>query len=270
MDLSAGRFHFRVWEAGGRDGPDVVLVHGSADSSASWHRVGPALAAAGLPAFAVDLRGHGGSVRTPGHYGPRAMAGDLGEFITALELAAPALVGHCWGALVALVLAAEPGAPPLSGLVLEDPPLVLDTSGNAAFLADFDTATHLAPADLATALAAAHPGWDESDRDSLLEGVRGTETAVVAEVQRDGAAFGPFLPLLHDLVPPALLLHGDPGHGGVLAEEHWTDVLAVLPAHSRARRVPGSSHDIHRGHFPLFMRHVQPFLHLVGAGKGVL
>lgn len=266
MDLSAGRFHFHTWEAGG---PDVVLVHGAADSSASWHRVGPALAAAGRNAIAIDLRGHGGSVRTPGNYGPRAMARDLGEFITALDLAAPALIGHCWGALVALVLAAKPGAPPLSGLVLEDPPLVLDTSGNEAFLADLDTATHMAPADLATALAAAHPGWDESDRDSLIEGVRGTETAVVAEVQRDGAAFGPFLPLLYDLVPPALLLHGDPAHGGVLAEEHWTDVLAALPAHSRAHRVPGTAHDIHRGHFPLFMRLVQPFLNLADAARCV-
>jgi pimeloyl-ACP methyl ester carboxylesterase len=80
--LGAGRFHYRAWTTEQPSSVSVVLLHGVAGSVASWSRVGPALAEAGTPAFALDLRGHGDSVRPPpGSYGLAAAAGDVADFL---------------------------------------------------------------------------------------------------------------------------------------------------------------------------------------------
>ena len=105
VDLTAGRFHYRQWPADA-DAPSVVLLHGNGDTSTTWSRVAPALSAAGWAVFAPDLRGNGSSVRPPvGCYGLAEVAADVQDLIDALRLRDPAVVGHCWGAAVALTLA---------------------------------------------------------------------------------------------------------------------------------------------------------------------
>ena len=83
--------------------PPAVLLHANSASAASWARVGPALADR-FEVFALDLRGHGASAGA-GSYGLRAAADDVVDFFDALGLDRPLLVGHSWGAAVALVLA---------------------------------------------------------------------------------------------------------------------------------------------------------------------
>jgi non-heme chloroperoxidase len=82
--------------------PPVLFVHGAYAAAWTWaEHFLPHFAAHGYPAYAVSLRGHGGS---PGR---EALAwasladyvDDLAETIDALE-AAPALVGHSMGAMV--------------------------------------------------------------------------------------------------------------------------------------------------------------------------
>ncbi len=110
VELPAGRFHYLHW---GRAGlPPAVLLHANCGSAATWARVGPALAG-DYELFALDLRGHGASA-APGSYGLRAAADDVVGFFDALELDRPLLIGHSWGAAVALVVAsgAESTAPP--------------------------------------------------------------------------------------------------------------------------------------------------------------
>jgi pimeloyl-ACP methyl ester carboxylesterase len=119
--LNSLRVHFLHWNLGD-GGQPVVLLHGLASNARIWELVAPALAQAGLMLFAPDARGHGLTDKPDGDYGFETFFHDLAAFIEACHLERPLLVGHSWGAQVALDYAARrplgPGAP--SGLVLVD------------------------------------------------------------------------------------------------------------------------------------------------------
>ncbi|HVR49809.1 MAG TPA: alpha/beta fold hydrolase, partial [Pseudorhodoferax sp.] len=80
----------------------VVLVHGWPDSPAAWNGVAPHLAAQGYRVLAPALRGFAPtrfrSPSTPRSGQLSALGRDLLDFMDALELQQPALVGHDWGA----------------------------------------------------------------------------------------------------------------------------------------------------------------------------
>lgn len=80
----------------------VVLVHGWPDSARTWLQVVPALVAAGCRVLAPSLRGYGGTrfldADTPRSGELVSLGRDLIEFVEALGLRQPALVGHDWGA----------------------------------------------------------------------------------------------------------------------------------------------------------------------------
>jgi pimeloyl-ACP methyl ester carboxylesterase len=88
------------------EGPDVVFVHGITGNLAVWHlHIVPALADR-CRTLTYDLRGHGRSGVPPTGYSLDDMAGDLLELLDALELERPIVVGHSYGADIALYLAA--------------------------------------------------------------------------------------------------------------------------------------------------------------------
>lgn len=80
----------------------MVLVHGWPDSARTWLAVAPALAAAGFRVLAPSVRGYAGTrfldKATPRSAQLSALGRDLLDFIDALGLRAPVLVGHDWGA----------------------------------------------------------------------------------------------------------------------------------------------------------------------------
>lgn len=82
-------------------GPPVVLVHGGPGGSGSYwpHALRGLVRERTL--VAVDLRGHGASERRP-PYSLSRFAADLSALPDALGLERPALLGHSFGALVAL------------------------------------------------------------------------------------------------------------------------------------------------------------------------
>jgi pimeloyl-ACP methyl ester carboxylesterase len=92
------------------EGPDVVMVHGITGNLAVWHlRLVPALADR-CRMLTYDLRGHGLSDTPPTGYSLDDMAGDLLELLDAYELERPVVIGHSYGADIALYLAAaHPG-----------------------------------------------------------------------------------------------------------------------------------------------------------------
>jgi alpha-beta hydrolase superfamily lysophospholipase len=92
----------------------AVLVHGSAGHSANMHGVAQALAAAGIPALALDMRGHGrsGTRGDIGYVGQ--LDDDLADAIAFFRAGRPnarfILVGHSSGGGFALRFAASPQA----------------------------------------------------------------------------------------------------------------------------------------------------------------
>lgn len=93
-------------------GPAVVLLHGHPRTSATWHRVAPALAEAGFSVVCTDLRGYGRSGKPPtdashAPYSKRATASDIAAVMRHLGHERYAVVGHDRGSYVALRLALD-------------------------------------------------------------------------------------------------------------------------------------------------------------------
>lgn len=103
--LNELRVHYFAW--GEADSArSAVLLHGLASNARIWELTAPLLAESGYRVLAPDLRGHGLTDKPDGDYGFRTFQRDLGAFIDMMDLNQPALVGHSWGAFLALDFAA--------------------------------------------------------------------------------------------------------------------------------------------------------------------
>lgn len=104
---------------GNGDKPALVMAHGIADQGSTWHHVAEGLES-DYDLIMYDANGHGKSSRI----NPKNrfdMAEDMHDFILALGLEKPGVIGHSMGAGFATVYAARyPEL--LSCLILEDPP----------------------------------------------------------------------------------------------------------------------------------------------------
>jgi len=116
VEANGLRLHVRDW---GGEGQPVVLLHGLASNARIWDFVAPLLSTSGGRVIALDQRGHGASDRPETGYGFHEVTADLIGVVDALGLGAPVVVGHSWGANVAITFAASaPGA--AKGLALVD------------------------------------------------------------------------------------------------------------------------------------------------------
>jgi pimeloyl-ACP methyl ester carboxylesterase len=119
--------HFLEWKPDGTDdGAPLLLLHGLSSNAHYWDRLARYLGHRRL--IALDQRGHGLTGRPP--HAPPVPAGlamdelieDAAHVIESLDLGRPVVVGHSWGATVALELAAR--RPQLnSSLVFIDGPI---------------------------------------------------------------------------------------------------------------------------------------------------
>ncbi len=92
------RFHY--WQTG--EGPDVVLIHGLGGNLAGWHLgIVPELQNE-YRVTTYDLRGHGRSDAPATGYGTHDMARDLLGLMDAFGIERAHVVGHSWGADIAL------------------------------------------------------------------------------------------------------------------------------------------------------------------------
>ncbi len=98
--VAANGARFHVTEAGPADGPTILLLHGFPEFWWSWRDQLPALAAAGYRVVAMDLRGYGGSDKTPNGYDPLTLSQDVSGVVKALGAGTAVVVGHGWGGYV--------------------------------------------------------------------------------------------------------------------------------------------------------------------------
>jgi pimeloyl-ACP methyl ester carboxylesterase len=119
--LNGLRVHYRHWNLDG-DGQPVTLLHGLASNARIWDLVAPLLVEAEMIPIAPDARGHGLTDKPDQGYDFPTMIADLSTFMDALHQESSILVGHSWGANLALEYAARYPFGPLSpsGIVLID------------------------------------------------------------------------------------------------------------------------------------------------------
>ena len=92
------RLHYRDW---GGAGETLLLLHGLSSNSRIWDLTAPLLTDR-FRVVAVDQRSHGLSDRTDDGYGFEGLSADIEVFLQVLGIGNPVLVGHSWGASVAL------------------------------------------------------------------------------------------------------------------------------------------------------------------------
>jgi pimeloyl-ACP methyl ester carboxylesterase len=100
------RLSVRVHHAPSPDAPGLLLHHGLASSQRIWDRVVPRLTRR-FRVVTFDARGHGLSAKPNRGYGFDHVAADALAVAREMTLHRPIVVGHSWGAMVALELAAR-------------------------------------------------------------------------------------------------------------------------------------------------------------------
>lgn len=213
----------------------VLFLHSLAGGAGQWKAQIEHLMPERL-ALAVDLPGHGVSdLPEGGDFSPPALAAEVGSVVDALGLSPVVLVGHSFGASVAIALVAERSRA-IAGLLLVDP--APDIRGEAAdeierFLANLR-------ADYEPAIVAHYEsallGARSEVRTSVLEMLGAAHPETVIGALASLPAFDPVTPLA--------------AYGGVMraviAEQH--DGPAALHAvvdGLDVRRLAGVSHWLH-------------------------
>jgi pimeloyl-ACP methyl ester carboxylesterase len=138
--VTANGVQLHVQELG--EGRPVVMVHGLLIGSlASWYFTAAPTLARGRRVRVYDLRGHGRSERATSGYDVKTMAGDLAA--VSADLGVIDLVGHSFGALVALRFALDHPAR-VRRLALVEAPLPPSSAVEMAAFLDGDPTHWLA------------------------------------------------------------------------------------------------------------------------------
>jgi pimeloyl-ACP methyl ester carboxylesterase len=181
VDVAPGvKLRVRHWPGKADDtGPPFLLVHGLSSNARLWDGVARVLAAAGHPAYAVDLRSHGESDAPPDGYDTATAAEDLAALSRRLRLAPAVVAGQSWGGNVVVRLAAR--HPELvAGLALVDGGWI-DLSGRFDSWAAAEAALRppdvdgLRAEDLRRMLTGSHPGWSDDAIEATLANLRVAE-----------------------------------------------------------------------------------------------
>lgn len=95
------RFHVVAAGPDGSERPPIVLLHGFPHFWWAWRHQVSALAEAGHRVYAMDLRGYGGSDKTPRGYDPITLAADVAGVAAGLGEREVVVAGHGWGGYIA-------------------------------------------------------------------------------------------------------------------------------------------------------------------------
>jgi len=99
--VAVGSMTVRYFDSGPSRGPPVVLLHGGGLTSQMWRPFAAAAAAAGLRAYSMETRNHGGTNNPGNQFGYQILAEDLDGFLSALNIERPMLVGYSDGGIIA-------------------------------------------------------------------------------------------------------------------------------------------------------------------------
>ena len=261
------------------EGDPVILVHGIFASRYDWVRLVPALASSGYRALALDLFGHGESLKPddPSQYTIETIYAYLDAWIESLGLERPAvMVGHSMGGYLSLrYCLSHPGL--ISGLVLVNPLYTLEQLSPVLRLVSrrpevSERALRRAPEWLMNALL----GWDPSKPADFSAEAR-------RQIANDYKRASPHIVYLTQSIPdltpclsqvkiPALVIWVDKDQ--TLNPESFALLVKRL-SNARSQAIPGSGHQPHIGKPALvnrlaleFIASLQPALGSVSLSGG--
>ncbi|TAH48481.1 MAG: alpha/beta hydrolase [Chloroflexota bacterium] len=250
------------WQKGA-DAP-IVLLHGITDSGACWGRTADALAE-NFTVLALDQRGHGKSDAPLEGYSFDEYVADALALLRVNGFSKAIVMGHSFGAVVALNLAAQhPQA--VTQLILEDPPLFDFALAEADSILDqrrfesFEWLRALKPlseSELVAHCRAQSPRWSEEEciawaQSKLQASPRLWEKGGMPIVSAWRA-------WLATVACSTLLVYGDAALGSLINQARADEVVAMLHQ-GQAVKIPNAGHSIHRDEYAAFMQALNQFL----------
>lgn len=275
IDLNEVQIHYA--EAVG-PGPAVLILHGFTGALDAFAPLIPALAQQ-AHVYALDLRGHNLSGRTPGAYQVADYARDVAAFLQRVAGQPAVVAGHSLGGVIAIWLAVhEPNW--VRGLFLVDPPLYVtqpprlqQTPFHGFFL--FMRASlrqHHAREGTLDEMISFVGQLPANDSQTMLQAAGAEAVRLRAvELQRldpavfdlaiDGAVLGGREPdeLLAQIRCPIHLLAAQPEFGGVMDAQDVARFTAHAP-HATAAVLAGVGHGIHEERPDAFVEALQHFV----------
>jgi pimeloyl-ACP methyl ester carboxylesterase len=235
-------------------GPTLFFLHQMLGDHSAWTNVIP-LFAPDYKTFALDLRGHGKSLKPIRGYRWREdLALDVARIIKRVSDSPAFLVGHSLGAMVCAALAAD--QPELvKAVVLEDPP-AFDHSLHYGFFrkrlkireleyaarVEYFVSKGQAPKE-AEISASWYENWNPGVLKELIEGTALFKTEEI----------------FPKIQCPVLLLLGNPDKGGVLTFEHRKRISTLIP-HLTISEWKDCGHGIHDAEPEAFTNEIKKFL----------
>ena len=288
-------------EGGGGGSPPLLLLHGGAWCWQEFLPLIPVLCTR-RRVHAMDLRGHGRSGHTPGHYRIVDFADDVHSFLEG-RIGEPSVIqGHSLGAVVAIMVAVR-HPEMVKALVLEEPSLSLENFSQvvtqardvyaiwSALAGSSRSAFDLAR-DLANSLVGGTGSTNASDEGEALSDagpvkplrfgdipgvtqdwlmflglcLRGLDpTFMTFLLERFDDFIAGFDPaqLLPKVECPILLLHGESRLGGILPPEVIEEARAFLPRGAIVVGYEGVGHELHMAQAEPIARTVTRFLEML-------
>lgn len=255
------------YAVGEPSGPPLVLLHGGSARWQSFDSILPSLAAH-WQIYAPDLRGHGKSSWTPGHYRLQDYTDDLIAWLEQRVTEPAHIFGHSLGGMVALMVAAQAPAA-VRSVVVGDAPLssrswraVLDAdrerliamralAGGAIPLDQIEGALKNAPLvlpgsakpiTLREALGEDSPYFPWMAL-NLLQHDPAMLSMLLDDFETVTAGYEPET-ILPQIRCPVLLLQADPRSGGLLSDDEVQRALPLLKAPQHVR-LHGIGHGLH-------------------------
>lgn len=255
-------------------GVPLVMLHGATARWQTFLSVLPLLAMR-YHTYALDLRGHGLSGRTPGAYKTVDFPKGIDTFLRE-QVAEPAvLLGWSLGSDVALQLAAE--APELvRALILEDSDAHLITETGAdetdpglipifEFLRSTYDIVSKDPSfpHVLASLAAIDPQEDDISRRRRAKTLGQVDPEFLLEGANNTMDLG-FRPgeLAEKITCPVLLIRGDPALGGIVKDEDVDWYRSHIRDFSHIA-VAGAGHNVHRTQPLTYYQHVMNFIEAI-------
>jgi pimeloyl-ACP methyl ester carboxylesterase len=247
-------------------GKPLVLLHGV---TTWWQTFLPVLPnfVIRYHIYALDLRGHGRSGRTPGAYSISNDVADVTAFLRDCVQEPAVLLGWSLGSMVAIFVAAA--APELvRAVVLDDPPLAMLTDDDSSLAGVYDwfgllrdLLTHPASLDdRLAAITALNPEDDDVQNRRRLKMYSGFDpehlTFLIERKRFDQKRLEEVLPRI---TCPVLLVQADVSVGGVLDDQTVQAALPMLADYALVR-MQGLGHDLHAEQPASFSRIVINFL----------
>ena len=242
------------------DGPVVVLAHGFSDNGRCWRRLAGALED-DFDLIMFDARGHGRSDSPDTGYSLADQAADIAGLVGALDLKAPALMGHSMGASSVAVLAAEYPVIP-SRVILEDPPWDERTEKDDGPKRQEWKKSAMAQKKRGIEEIAAEgktnsPSWDAVEFDPWAESKKQLSPNVFAWAA--GSDLSGWQDTAKKIPCPTLLITEDPDFGAIVTHEIAAEAMTLCSA-LRVVHLEGAGHNIRRERFDGYVEAVKAFL----------